>query len=370
MSLKKNIGLVYLLLPYITPAKNKIGLIFSILFSSNNTLRLKNKFTIEFNSSQFEHLMNILGILTFATSYEIKTKNELEFSLDIKNKFTIKVKDMSYEDYNILELFFGGIRYGANFVQDKSMNFENFRDKTLKIFEKDDRKIVETSNGIKFYIDSIHPGNTIIETFLREIHKTNSQKKWDGRIVVDVGAECGDTPLYFASMGATVYAFEPIEEHFNFMLENIKLNPSLKDKIVPINGAIGRDEILTFYQSGDGIVGNTSFVKNLHGSNVKEIKAKGYSLETALKEFNIEKIDFLKMDCKGCEFLLTENALENVDSLKIEYTNNFDKTQTLSQLLDTLERSGFEFMTFSHNPMYHQSFQNITNVYAKKNKKY
>ena len=197
----------------------------------------------------------------------------------------------------------------------------------------------------------------------------NSQKKWDDKIVVDVGAECGDTPLFFAKMGAKVYAFEPIKEHFDFMLENIDLNPLLKEKIVPINGAIGRDEILTFYQSSDGIVGNTSFVKNLHGSNVKKIEAKGYSLETALKEFNIKNIDFLKMDCKGCEFLLTENALKNVESLKIEYTNNFDKTQTLNQLLDTLEKSGFEFMTFSHNPMYHQSFQNITNVYGKKNSK-
>ena len=367
MSIKKNLGLIYLLLPYISPARNKFELILSILFGrSKYKIKIKNNLVLNFKSSQFESMLHLLGILTFSTSYSVKTKDQIEFSLDTKNFFSIVVNNMSYEDHNMLELFFGGIKFGANSVLEDNIDFKNFRDKTFKIIQKNNRKIIETSDGIKFYIDSIHPGNTIIETFVRDIHQINSKENWNNKVVIDVGAECGDTPLYFAKKGATVYAFEPIKEHFDAMIENINLNPELKERIIPINAAIGKDEILTFYQSSDGVVGNTSFVKNLHGKNVKEIHAKGYSLGAALKEFNITNVDLLKMDCKGCEALLTVTELEKVDKIKIEYANTFNESYTLSSLLQVLEKAGFEYMTYSHNPVYHQSFQNLTNIFGKK----
>ena len=120
MSLRTNLGLVYFLLPYISPVKNKIGLILSIMLNfSTYRLKLKNNFTLNFKSSEFELLLNILGILTLATSYSIKSKDEIEFSFDTKNKFSIIVRNISYIDRNMIELFFHGMKYGANFVTDK-----------------------------------------------------------------------------------------------------------------------------------------------------------------------------------------------------------------------------------------------------------
>ena len=52
----------------------------------------------------------------------------------------------------------------------------------------------------------------------------------ENNIVVDVGAQCGDTPLYYANKGATVYAFEPNLNHYNAMLKNLSLNPVLAKK--------------------------------------------------------------------------------------------------------------------------------------------
>ena len=56
------------------------------------------------------------------------------------------------------------------------------------------------------------------------IHKMNDDEDWKGKTVVDVGASMGDTPLYYASMGAKVYAFEISESIYNNMLENKKIN--------------------------------------------------------------------------------------------------------------------------------------------------
>lgn len=367
MSLRTNLGLVYFLLPYISPVKNKIGLILSIMLNfSTYRLKLKNNFTLNFKSSEFELLLNILGILTLATSYSIKSKDEIEFSFDTKNKFSIIVRNISYIDRNMIELFFHGMKYGANFVTDKNLNLADCRDKTLRIFEENGKKIVETSQGIKFFIDSINPGNTIIETFVRDIHNTNSIRNISEKVIVDVGAECGDTPLYYANKGAKVYAFEPIPEHFDAMLRNIQLNPNLAEKIIPIKAGIGKDGTFTFYQSDSGRVGATSFVSNFHGDNAKKITAKCFSLKSALEEFNISNVDLLKMDCKGCETFLNKDDLEKINSVKIEYFSSFESKKTLQDMLDILESVGFDCVTYSVSPSYHQSLLHGTNIFGQK----
>ena len=42
----------------------------------------------------------------------------------------------------------------------------------------------------------------------------------------------------------------------------------------------------------------------------------GYKLETARKKFSINHIDLLKMDCKECEFYLTDEDLKDIDRIK------------------------------------------------------
>ena len=63
------------------------------------------------------------------------------------------------------------------------------------------------------------------------------------------------------------------------------------------------------------IAGVSSFVYNVHGKNAVIFDdVQGYTLSTAIKKFDIPRIDILKTDCKGCEFFLTEEDLENVNS--------------------------------------------------------
>jgi len=364
-NLIKRLGLVYLLLPYMSPVVNKTELVLSILVGRNNyKLKLQNKIIIHLKSTQFTILLSLLGVLTFSTNF-IKKDNKIEFTIDTKNKFEIPLENISYEDQNLLELLFGGIKFGANFILANNMDTRKYRDKTIKILQYKDKRIVETSNGIKFYLDSIHPGNTITETFVRSIHWISSYDNWNGKVVVDVGAECGDTPLYFASMGAKVYAFEPIKEYYDAMIRNFNLNPEISSNIVPINAAIGTDDELTFYQSGSNQVGGTSFVRNIHGSTAKTSQAKGYRLESAIEKFGIEQIDLLKMDCKGCESFLTVKSLEKVNKIKIEYSQ-FDKSHDLQNLLQVLENAGFENILFKHDPISRQSNLLSTTVFGQR----
>lgn len=362
---RERIGLIYILIPYFSPVKNKLSLILSILFgSAKYKIKLDRNISIKFESSKFSNMLSLLGILTFASNYKLK-KDKVKVTFGDKIWFDLPIANLRYEDYNLLELLFGGIKFGANFVTDKNTNIEQLRNKTFKIWKKEnDRKIIETASGIKFYLDSIHPNNSIIETFVKEIHLINSNYDWNEKIVIDVGAECGDTPLFFAKLGAKVYAFEPIKDHFNAMIENLKLNPELSKQITPINAGIGKDEELTFYQAESGEVGGTSFVANLHGKNVKESKVDGYSLETVIKKFHINEIDLLKMDCKGCEAFLNKEILNIVKQVKIEYSNEFQKTYSLNELSELLSNEGFNIVTYNIEPSSHRSMSTGTTIYG------
>ena len=348
LTFKENLGYVYFILPFIGAAENKVSLIYSILFGkSDYKIKIKN-IIIKISRRKFDSVRSLLACLTYSTSYSLDSSENLEISFDENSKFRIALNKLSFENANLLELLHEGSKYGANFLTD--IESSDIRKQTYTIISENNKKIVITSNGIKFFLDSIHPGNTIIETFIKEIHSINPKIDWNDKIVVDIGAECGDTPLYFASLGAKVFAFEPLKKHFEFFKKNMTLNPTLSEKIVPINAAIGKDEQLKFYVATDDEYGTAaaSFVSNNQGGDFKYELVDGYKLETARKKFGINHIDLLKMDCKECEFYLTDEDLKDIDRIKLEYTIR-DKKYTLDFLLDLLKRNGFKCSIYRAN---------------------
>ena len=269
MTFKENLRLVYFVLPFISVVENKASLICTLLFGkSEYKIKIKNTI-VKIPRTKFHSLRDLLACLTYSISYSLDSSGNLEISFDENSKFRISLKELSFEDTNLLELLYEGSKHCANFLNDVS--FTDIRKQTYRIISENNKKIIITSNGIRFFLDSIHPGNTIIETFVREIHSINPKINWNDKIVVDVGAECGDTPLYFASMGAKVFAFEPLKKHFEFFKKNMSLNPTLSEKIIPINAAIGKDEQLKFYVSSDDESGTfgASFVSNSQDKNFK-----------------------------------------------------------------------------------------------------
>lgn len=369
LKIRENLGLVYFVLPYLNPVKNKLGLLLSILLgSSKYKIKIKNNQIINFDSSQFTVMQGLLGLLTYSADYAIHSTKEISVSLDLKKYFTIPLERLSYEDENFIQLLFLGTKYGADFINDDRIQVDSFRDKTFRISEINGKRTIETSTGIKFYIDSIHVGNTIIETFVKNIHLINSDYDWTDRIVVDVGAECGDTPLYFASKGAKVYAFEPVKSHHEAMIRNIGMNPHLAERIIAINAAIGKDGILKFFESPNlGGGGGASFLYNNQGKNAKISEVIGYSLETALVKFGIGHVDLLKMDCKGCEFFLNETVLENIDMIKIEYSIHSNEHK-IENLLKILENAGFQYSIYRNSEQSRRPNRLSANIYGIKNK--
>ncbi|MEM3830322.1 MAG: FkbM family methyltransferase [Conexivisphaerales archaeon] len=152
-----------------------------------------------------------------------------------------------------------------------------------------------------------------------------------GRVVVDIGANIGDTAIYFAIKGAKkVISLEPYPYTFALAIKNIQFS-GFKDKIEIINAGYGEDiriKIDTSFTPD-----NSSVLRE--NENGPEINL--YSLKTIVSEYGIDS-GILKMDCEGCEYnLLNEDdeTIKKFAMIQIEYHYGYEK------LVDKLKGCGF-----------------------------
>ena len=182
--------------------------------------------------------------------------------------------------------------------------------------------------------------------FIEEEYKFLNAKN---RVVVDIGASIGDSPIYFALNGATmVIGLEPYPYTYNFGIKNIKEN-KLDDKIIFLNAGYGPDREIFLDENK---ISNEEM--DLQPSE-RGKKLSIYSLKTIVDKFNIDKA-VLKMDCEGCEYNLVnedEKVLKRFSQIQIEYHYGPEK------LVEKLRSLGFSvkysepkkhFDPYSKNP--------------------
>ncbi|MCL5100445.1 MAG: FkbM family methyltransferase [Candidatus Marsarchaeota archaeon] len=202
---------------------------------------------------------------------------------------------------------------------------EKFKNKFKMQYELNlNSGVLETQEGIKIDFQTIDP-IIFFETYCFRIHDEPEIYEV-GKTMLDVGANVGDTALLYASKGCEVYSLEPNPKYYSKMLKNIDLNPSLKNKIIPIKAAIGKD--INSEEYGGYI---------------------SYTISNFLKQQKLESVDYLKVDIKPNEKYITVEDLKKVkNALAIEYANEDEKE--LKELIVKIKKAGFEkIRTFQHS---------------------
>ena len=144
-----------------------------------------------------------------------------------------------------------------------------------------------------------------------------------GSFVVDVGANIGVFTIYSLMKGAKqVEAFEPCEETFNVLKENIKFNKF--DSRVKIHNLAVSD----FSNKEVFVPKKSSPYNKIHKQNYleKEMnKVKTINLEEALR--SSAKIDLIKVDCEGADFEIFSSAQNKW--LEVSSVSNFETFQSI-----------------------------------------
>src|SRR5713101_958067 len=88
-----------------------------------------------------------------------------------------------------------------------------------------DRRQVSQVNVLGFKFELLHPYAAIIDDELPIWEKNYLPVSVEGKIVLDVGAGCGETSAFYIAHGARkVIAIEPDKRAYSLLLRNIKAN--------------------------------------------------------------------------------------------------------------------------------------------------
>lgn len=154
-----------------------------------------------------------------------------------------------------------------------------------------------------------------------------------GSTVIDIGANIGDSAVYFALRGAAkILALEPYKWSYTMLVENVSIN-NFNENVVTLNSAYGKDG---FIELEDTFTDIGTVLKEYNGG----IKTPILSLKTILKQYSNELKGelLLKMDCEGCEYNILEENKETIrqfNRIVVEYHNGYER------LKNYLDQCGF-----------------------------
>jgi FkbM family methyltransferase len=251
----------------------------------------------------------------------------------VSRRFYSEIVNMFYDkEIQGLSIEEGRIVIKTN-VQEVKVNNEILREgfRLLYSFIKRGWKyedgIIEKNDGsVKFKYISDSVREVFEENVYGNINVLNKE-------VIDIGANVGDSSIYFALKGARkVVGVEPLPNVYAHAIENVKLN-HLEGKIFLINAALGSKSgkiKVPCNMSTDLSPGFSTLRTN------GECEVPIVTLSEVMKQ--ITEPYLLKMDCEGCEFDVILNDYEHVkmfEKLIIEHHTKFSGIEYM-KLVDKL----------------------------------
>lgn len=193
----------------------------------------------------------------------------------------------------------------------------------------------------------------LIEEYSKPGFEINSED-----IVIDVGAHIGLFTLYasqFCTKGK-IYSFEPVKENYNLLLKNIKSNNLNQENCFNLAVSNSNQPIKLYLNEDES--GHSMLSESNQSTTVDSI-----SLQKFFDENNIERCNFLKLDCEGAEYEILKNLpityLKKIDKMVIEYHMADTNPELLTELKKNLSENNFR-IEIKH------LFPDIGFLYAKK----
>jgi FkbM family methyltransferase len=231
----------------------------------------------------------------------------------------------------------------------KGKTIKNFWVKLLPPVESYSRGSIREveRNGIRYRLDISDYLEYVIYFGIDAEPKTALYKSVaDGMYVFDIGTNMGETLLNFAQRNKTGknFGFEPVPFLYEKAKENIARNNF--SNIHLNNLAVSNEQGELFFE----VPKNRNFgsISMSHQPTTDSKKVKAITLDAYIKENNIEKVDFIKIDVEGFESNVLNGAPETIKKYKpilfVEVVDDYLKTKGSSAgaLIQQIRSFGYD----------------------------
>jgi len=140
-------------------------------------------------------------------------------------------------------------------------------------------------------------------------------KAKEGDYVIDAGGCWGDTALYFASQVGNqgkVFVYEFIPSNLKILHQNIALNPQYDKVIDVVANPVWENSKMETYYLDNGPGSKVSF----EASAGMQDKVETLSIDDLVKQKNMERVDFIKMDIEGAEPFALKGAINTLKKFR------------------------------------------------------
>lgn len=187
------------------------------------------------------------------------------------------------------------------------------------------------------------PINQDLADFENILNYLNKHKISKGENIIDAGAYLGVFALYAGKKvgsAGKVIAFEPNPKIYEHLCGNISLN-GLDNIVIPVKKGLWSIKGVKEFYVSDAVSSVFANQKNPE----EKIKIDVATLDEALDELNIGKIDFIKMDIEGAEIEAVkgmQKILENSNcELAIASYHKIDGNKTYLKLEEMLKEKSY-----------------------------
>lgn len=176
----------------------------------------------------------------------------------------------------------------------------------------------------------------IIQTLIRNEYGKKIDIKIGDGFIIDAGAYIGDVSCFFASKyNCNIISLEPNNDSFKFALKNVSLYP----QITILNKGLWNKRAKLIVR-GEG-TGSEVIETNNNNYDID-----GISVPDLIKEFNINKIEILKIDIEGSEEIIFSQDISSwiniVRVILIEIHTESGK----KLILEKLRQNNFEVVLY------------------------
>jgi FkbM family methyltransferase len=178
-----------------------------------------------------------------------------------------------------------------------------------------------------------------------------------GEVVVDIGGNIGTFTVYAAAVcrASRVLVFEPFPENFAVLTRNVEENRL--QMVTCVNEAVSGTRGRLPFHVHPTDSGSHSLATERESGKVIEVQC--CTLADVFERFNLDVIDYLKMDCEGAEYDILDasvaSLLKRVRRISMEYHKH--PSRGPGDLETLLRKNGFEVCRFGGHRIYARRLQ-------------